>query len=151
MSHLIYNRMLCENDVDIPQLISYFQMPKISQYYSIDSKNYFPYVTNAANVYFYKVYDKTELIGIIHLEKQESTLFMSIVVFPQFQRTGMGTKIVEDLQSDVLGLNYDCIEVSIDEKNAASLGLFEKLGFLAVSRDDELLNYIYKLNQHSSF
>ena len=63
----------------------------------------------------------------------------------------MGTKIVKDLQSDVLGLNYDCSEVSIDEKNAASLRLFEKLGFLAVSRDDELLNYIYKLNQHSSF
>ncbi|MBQ8002272.1 MAG: GNAT family N-acetyltransferase, partial [Clostridia bacterium] len=80
----------------------------------------------------------------IHLEKQGTVLFMDILVFPEFQRTGLGTKIIKDIQNDIFGLDYERIEISIDERNTASLKLFENVGFIPVSKDGELINYFYE-------
>lgn len=135
--------MLFEDDIDIPQLITIYQIPEIARYLSI-SENYFHYVTNTADVYFYKVYDNNNLIGSTHLEKQGTTLFMDILVFPKFQRMGLGTTIIKDIQNNILGLDYDRIEISIDETNTASLRLFENAGFIRISKDDELINYVYQ-------
>lgn len=143
MSDLTYKRLLFEDDTDIPQSITIHQMPEISRYLSI-SDNYFSYVTNTENVYFYKVYEDGELIGSTHIEKQGTTLFMDILVFPEFQRTGLGTKIVKDIQNDIFGLNYERIEISIDERNTASLKLFENAGFIRESKENELINFVYR-------
>lgn len=142
MHDLTYKRMLLEDDTDIPRLKTTYQKPEVAQYLSI-SNNYFHYVTNNENVYFYKVYANTSLIGSIHLEKQENVLFMDILVFPEFQRTGLGTKIIKDIQNDVFGLDYERIEISIDERNVASLRLFENAGFVWISKEDELINFVY--------
>ena len=48
--NLTYKKMLIENDTDISQLITIYQMPEIARYLSI-SDNYFHYVTNSENVY----------------------------------------------------------------------------------------------------
>ena len=146
MQNLTYERMLSEDDKDIPELIAIHQIPEVARYISI-SDNYFHYVTNSENVYFYKFYENSKLIGSIHLEKQETVLFMDILVFPEFQRTGLGSKIVKDIQNDVFGLGYERIEVSIDEGNAASLRLFENAGFVATTKDDELINFVYQLKE----
>ena len=138
-----YTRILSEDDVDIPQLLQIYQMPNISQFISI-SDNYFHYVTNTEDVYFYKVYKNEKLIGAIHLEKHENILYMDILIFPQFQRRGFGTRVIKDIQDDIFGLNYDRIEISIDEANTASIKLFESAGFLFETREDELLNFVYK-------
>ena len=143
MHNLTYKRMIHEDDTDIPQLIAIYQIPEISQYLSI-SDNYFCYVTNNENVYYYKIYENNQLIGATHLEMQGTVLFMDILVFPEFQRMGLGTKIVKDIQNDVFGLLYERIEISIDERNAASLRLFEKAGFIRTSKEDELINFIYQ-------
>ena len=128
MGNLTYKKMQFDDDIDITYLVGLYKMPEIARYLSI-SDNYFHYVTNTENVYFYKVYENDKLIGTIHLEKQETVLFMSILVFPKFQRAGLGTKIIKDIQNDVFGLNFDRIEISIDETNSASLRLFENAGF----------------------
>lgn len=143
MSDLTYKRLLFEDDTDIPQLITIHQTSEIAQYLSI-SDNYFHYVTNTENVNFYKVYEDGELIGSTHIEKQGTTLFMDILVFPEFQRTGLGTKIVKDIQNDIIGLNYERSEISIDERNTASLKLFENAGFIRVSKENELINFVYR-------
>ena len=143
MHNLTYKRMFLEDDKDIPQLITIYQTPEIAQYLSI-SDNYFHYVTNNENVYFYKVYENNKLIGSTHLEKQGAVLFMDILVFPEFQRTGLGAKIMKDIQNDVFGLDYERIEISIDEGNTASLRLFENAGFIRTSKDDELINFAYQ-------
>jgi RimJ/RimL family protein N-acetyltransferase len=135
--------MQFEDDMDVAYLIEIYKMPEIAKYLSI-SDNYFHYVTNTENVYFYKVYENDKFIGTIHLEKQETVLFMSILVFREFQRIGLGTQIVKDIQNDVFGLDFDRIEISIDETNSASLRLFEKAGFTFVSKEDEILNFIYQ-------
>lgn len=115
MNDLTYTRIVSEDDVDISQLSQIYKIPEISQFLSI-SDNYFHYVTNTENVYFYKVYANEKLIGTIHLEKYESLLYMDILIFPEFQRMGFATKVIKDIQNDIFKLNYNKIEISIDEK-----------------------------------
>ena len=138
-----YKRIVSENDTDIPQLLNIYQQPVVSQYISIGD-NYFHYVTNTENMFFYKVYENEKLIGAIHLEKNENLLYMDILIFPEFQRMGFATRVIKDIQNDIFGLNYDRIEISIDESNISSLKLFENAGFTFVSKEDELLNYVYE-------
>lgn len=69
---------------------------------------------------------------------------MDILVFPEFQRMGLGTNIILDIQNNILGLDYDRIEISIDETNTASLRLFENAGFIRESKEDELINFVYQ-------
>ena len=143
MNELTYTRILTEDDSNIPHLLQIYQQPNVSQFISI-SDSYFHYVTNTPNVYFYKVYEKEKLIGAIHLEKNENLLYMDILIFPEFQNMGFATRTIKDIQNDIFGLNYDRIEISIDESNIASLKLFENAGFTFVSKEAELLNYVYE-------
>lgn len=69
---------------------------------------------------------------------------MDILIFPKFQRRGFAAKVVRDIQNDKFRLNYDKIEISIDESNIASRKLFENAGFTFVSKEDELLNFVYE-------
>ena len=140
---LTYTRVLSEDDADISQLTKTYTQPNISQFISI-SDNYFSYVINTPNVHFYKVYENEKLIGAIHLEKNEKLLYMDILIFPEFQRMGFATRVIKDIQNDIFGFNYDRIEISIDESNIASIKLFENAGFSFVSKEDELLNYVYE-------
>jgi len=143
MSDLTYERLLNENDPAVPCLKKIFELPEISKYISI-GENYFRYVTDTPDVYFYKIYDHDRLIGSIHLEKQGETLFMDILVFPEFQGVGVGKTVLKDIQTDIFQLDYKKIEIAIDESNIASLSLFENAGFIRSSKDDELISFIYQ-------
>ena len=143
MDNLIYEQLIDENNIEIPELKAMYQLPEVSRYLNI-SGNYFSYVTKTPGVYFYKVYNTDELIGAIHLELNENLLYMDILVFPKFQRKGFATKIIEDIQNDIFKLNYNKIEISIDETNSASLKLFKNAGFIQISKDDELINLVYQ-------
>ena len=68
---------------------------------------------------------------------------MSVVVFPEYQKQGIATTILKDIQTRKIGLDFDKIQVSIDQKNTASLKLFESVGFICVNKDEELLEYEY--------
>lgn len=140
---LTYARILSENDVDIPCLKEIYQLPGVSRFLSISDK-YFHYVVSTENVFFYKVYEAKKLIGAIHLEKHGNLLYMDILIFPEFQRMGFATRVMKDVQNDIFDLSYDRIEISIDESNIASIKLFENAGFSFVSREDELLNFVYE-------
>ncbi len=143
MSNFVYTRLCSDNDIDIAELIEIHQLPEVASYIHL-SDNYFHYVSSTDGVYFYKIYHDNTFIGSIHLETQNSTLFMDVLVFPKYQRKGFGAKILKDLQDDIFELGYTSIEVSIDEKNTASLRLFESVGFTRTSQEDELVNFIYQ-------
>ena len=127
-------------------MISVYRQPDAARYISIDEAGYFPYVTETENVYFYKVYHDQTMKAMIHLECFHETLYMSIVVIPQYRRSGLASKILCDIQSGRFPFHYHKIEVSIDESNLASIHLFEKMGFIQTSKEDELISYIYLLN-----
>ena len=131
------------NDEDIPHIISIYNTPLISQFISIDKNNYWKYVVFTDNVYFYKVYNDGNFVATIHLELYGRILYMSVVVFPEYQKQGIATTILEDIQTGKIGLDFDKIQVSIDEKNLASLKLFANAGFVCISKDEELFEYEY--------
>jgi len=138
-----YQRMMNENDADIPWLASVFKLPEISRYISIDEQNYWKYVTTSENVYFFKVYENDALVATTHIEVAERILYLDIMVIPEQQGKGIATNVLRDVQAGYLVSGFDRIEVSIDESNTASLRLFEKMGFTYVSKEDELINYVY--------
>ena len=129
------------DDEDIPLILSVYKQPSISQFISIDEENYWKYITSTDNVYFYKIYKDDILVSTIHLELDNCVLYMSVVVFPEHQKQGIATTILKDIQEGKLELDFDKIQVSIDEKNTASLKLFESVGFICVNKDEELLEY----------
>lgn len=145
MSDLIYKRMVHIEDKDVFLIKKIHLKPEIKKYISI-SDNYFSYVTNTENVYFYKVYMDKALVGTIHLEKHANILYMDILIFPEFQNSGLGTKVIIDVKNDIFNLDFKKIEVSIDESNIPSLRLFEKLSFNLISQEDELKIYEYQIN-----
>lgn len=141
MHDLTYTRLLHEADPDIPRLLAVYRLPEVARYIHL-SDRYFHYVTHSEGVHFYKVYAGDALVGAIHLETQDAVLFMDILVFPEHQRTGLGTQIVRDVQRDRFALGCARIEVAVDESNAASLRLFEGTGFVRTSQEDELITLV---------
>ena len=138
-----YQRITGTDDQDIPYLTAILHLPEISRFLSIDDDQYWNYVTSSENVCYYKAYEGGSLVGAVHLETDQKTLYMDIMVMPDYQRRGMGTKILGDILGGKFPIIFDTVEVSVDERNAASIRLFEKMGFLRVSQEDELINYRY--------
>lgn len=139
------NYVLIESldDPDIPRLITIHNLPENSRYISINEKKYFKYVIKNESVCYYKIFKSNTLIGSIHCELSEKTMYLSLLVFPEFQGKGYGTKILEQIISGTLPLDFENIEVSINDDNLPSLHIFEKVGFIKTSMDGGLINYIY--------
>ncbi len=89
--------------------------------------------------------DKT-LVDTIHLEKHDNIMYMDILIFPEFQNSGLGTKVIINIKNDIFNLDFKKIEVSIDESNVPSLRIFEKLSFNLVAQEDELKIFEYQIN-----
>ena len=140
---MTYRLLTQSNDEDIPRILSIYKNPLVSLFVSIDEANYWRYVAATDGVYFYKIYNGDILVGTIHLELYDCVLYMSVVVFPDYQKHGIATDVIKDIQAGKFGLNFHKIQVSIDERNLASLKLFENVGFVCASKDEELLKYVY--------
>ena len=142
---MIYQRMINRNDADIPFLCEMMNLPNISRFISYDKERYWQYVTSTNSVFYYKVYKRNSLLGAIHLEISGKVLYMSILVFPEYQNQKIGSSIIKDIQDRKLPIDFERIEVSIDETNVASIRLFEKMNFKLFSKEKELLIYAYQM------
>ena len=128
---------LLHEDKDITDLMRIYASPSVSKYISI-SENYFDYVTNTDNVIYFKILWNRGLAGGVHCEYADGTMFLSICIDEIYRRHGIAEAALNQLflaQSNVVNV----IEVSIDETNAPSLSLFQKLGFSQIGREDELI------------
>lgn len=139
------NYILLESikDPDVSELLHIHLLPEISRFVSINEKKYFRYVVKSENVFYYKIFDNDILIGSVHCELSKKTMYLSLLVFPEFQGKGYGTKIIEQITNGILPLDFENIEVSINNDNPSSLHIFEKVGFIKTSTDGGLINYIY--------
>ncbi len=140
---MIYKCIDTANDPDIPYLTEILKLPEISRFISTDEHNYWNYVARTENVLYFKVYENDNLVAATHCEILNRTLYMDIMVIPIYQRKGIATKILKDIQTGSLPLDFNKIEVAIDATNTASIRLFEKMNFQFTSKEDELLNYVY--------
>lgn len=140
-----YIQITSEKDNDIPYLISIHKIPEISHFISINEENYFHYVTTTENVFYFKVYKNDDLVGTVHCELFDKMLCMSILVIPIFQKRGIGTAILYDIQNGVPPLTYTHIRVSIDKFNSSSLRLFKKMDFTKISEEEDLIDFIWSV------
>lgn len=140
---MIYRLVKEVSDDDITNILSAYRHQSVSQFISINEDTYWEYVTGTDNVYFYTIYVNDVLAATVHLELSNQVLYMSIVVFPEYQNQGIATTILKDIQSGKFAIDFTKIQISIDEKNIYSLKLFEKVGFVCVGKNDELLEYEY--------
>ena len=141
-----YHLLTSQNGEFISTILSVYKLPSVAQYISIDETNYWKYVTDTDNVWLYLIFENDCLVSTVHLELSDSVLYMDIVVFPEYQKRGIATKILKDIQDGKLGIDFDKIQVSIDEKNIASIRSFENAGFVCIAKDEELLEYVYIKN-----
>lgn len=140
-----YIQITSEKDKDIPYLLSIHRVPEISHFISINEKNYFHYVTTTENVFYFKVYKNDDLVATVHCELFDKMIYLSILVIPNFQKQGIGTAILYDIQNGVLPLTYTHIKVSIDKVNSPSLRLFKKMNFIKTSEDEDLIDFIWSV------
>lgn len=63
-------------------------------------------------------------------------MYLSLLIFPEHQNKGFGTKVLKDIINKKIPIEFESIEVSINDDNFSSLHLFEKVG---------LIDYKYKL------
>ena len=143
---MTYRLLRSKDDNDIPTILSAYNHPSISRFISIDKENYWQYIANTDNVYFYKIYKDSVFAATIHLEINNRVLYLSVVVFPEYQNKGLATIIINDIQSGKLGLEFDKIQISIDQNNHASIKLFENAAFICIGKDKELFEYEYQKN-----
>ncbi|MBR2613051.1 MAG: GNAT family N-acetyltransferase [Clostridia bacterium] len=141
---MIYRRIDSQNDPDISCLDEILNLPEISRFINVDKNNYWTYVTNTENVFYFKVFENDVLVAATHLEILNETMYMDVMVIPMYQRKGIATKIIKDIQSGNIPFDFGKIEVSIDKSNIASIKLFEKMNFKFVSAENELLNYAWQ-------
>lgn len=140
-----YIQITSEKDNDIPYLLSIHKLPEISRFIGINEKNYFNYVTTTENVFYFKVYKDDRLVATVHCEIIDETLYLSLMVIPDFQKQGIGTAVLYDIQHRVLPLTFIHIKVSIDKLNTASLHLFQKMNFTKISEDVDLIDFIWSI------
>lgn len=130
-------------DPDIPHLLEIHTLPEIQRFIDINEKKYFKFVIENKNVFYYKIFDKDTLIGSIHCELAGKTMYLSLLIFPEYQNKGYGTKTLEDIINKTIPLDFEVIEVAINDDNHPSLHLFEKVGFVKTSVDGGLVNYTF--------
>ena len=142
---MTYQRLIDVNDTDILQLCRVMNLANVSRFISYDKEKYWQYVTSTNSVFYYKVYKRNSFVGAIHLEINDKILYMSILVFPEYQNQKIGTSIIKDIQDKKLPIDFERIEVSIDETNVASIRLFEKMSFKLFAKEKELFTYVYQM------
>ena len=135
---------LHSKDKDIKDLMRIHASQSVAKYISI-SDNYFDYVTNTDKVVYYKILLNSVLVGGIHCEYINRTLFISICIDEQYRRNGIAEAALNKLLLEKTN-DVDIIEVSIDETNLSSLSLFQKLGFSQMDKEDELIILRKSLN-----
>ncbi|QVK19004.1 GNAT family N-acetyltransferase [Mycoplasmatota bacterium] len=134
--------LLKQND-DFTSLLQLHKTSEILKFIHIDLDNYFNYVTTTDNVYYYKVIENNEIISGFHCQIINSILHLSIFVNPKYHHKGYGTIILYDLIKNKFNFNVTEIRASIEINNLKSIGLFEKVGFIKSTIDDELIEYSY--------
>ena len=130
-----------DNELEI--LKDNYSKPSVERFVEINKEKFWSYVTETENVYFYKVYNENTLSGTVQCEIYNRILYLAIVVFPDYQNKGIGTDIIKFVLDGRTGLDFKEIQVSIDEKNTASMKLFMNSGFVETGKDGELIDLQY--------
>lgn len=143
MNAVTFNLLKCTGDEDLVIIKENYSKPEVERFVSIDKDKFWKYVTETENVYFYKIYNNSNLVGTMQCEVYDGILYLALVIFPEYQKKKIGTSAVQEVIVGKTGLSFKEIQVSIDEKNTASLKLFQNVGFKCSAQEDSLIDFRY--------
>ncbi|MCJ7804891.1 GNAT family N-acetyltransferase [Patescibacteria group bacterium] len=93
--------------------------------------------------YVVTAFDGNNLVGFGRiLEDGVMCMFYDLVVHPNYQGQGIGTKIMENLIDKVKDKGYASIGLFAWEKNPKNSSFYKKFGFEKVDTGMELVKYI---------
>ncbi len=93
--------------------------------------------------YVYSLWNDTKLIGLGRImEDGIMCMFYDIAVHPEYQKRGLGTRIMQNLIDQVKDKDYASIGLFAWEQNPANISFYEKFGFRKVGTGMELENYM---------
>ncbi len=93
----------------------------------------------AKSYYFVTVWDGTKLIGSGRImEDGIMCMLYDIGIHPEYQRKGIGSKIMERLIAQVKDKKYASIGLFAWEENPANIPFYEKFGFVRKTSGMEL-------------
>ena len=126
----IYYELLNDRqDVDLEKLKLVHQLDSIKKYINIGD-NFFDYVITNQNTFLYKIKIENKLVGELYLEKNDLTLYLSILIKPEKQHLGIASKALYDVINNKFNVDFNKILVSIDKDNVNSIKLFKKMKFV---------------------
>ena len=132
-----------QEDEELAIIKENYSKPAVERFVDINKDTFWTYVTETENVHFYKVYNEGILSGTVQCEVYDGVLYLALVVFPEYQNNGIGTDIVKFIIDGNTRLDFNEIRVSVDEKNTASMRLFQNAGFIKIGQKDELVDLQY--------
>lgn len=143
MNKLAFSLLKSTDDTDLKIIKENYDKPSVERFVDINKEKYWIYVTEAENVYFYKVYNEGALVGTVQCEVHSGVLYLALVIFPEYQNRRIGTDVLKFIVDGNTDLSFNEIQVSIDEKNTASIRLFSNMGFIKTGQEDELVEFNY--------
>ena len=114
-----------------------------SEAYSMEKLNrMYSYLENVGELYFieYKLNDCWIPVGDVTLDSNGD---LPIIIAPEYQKKGIGRRVIQKLITRAKMLDFDQAEVRIYRFNRASQNLFSSLGF--VRSDETETEFIYRL------
>jgi L-amino acid N-acyltransferase len=122
--YIIYSTAMPERVEQSPETFDSKLKGYLSAYVATDE-------TGVVGYAFAKPYDKD-------LESFDPTVEFGIYLRPDEQRRGTGTLLIEKLVHDMKACGKHTVIAKIDANNAASIKLFQKLGFSEAARLNEI-------------
>jgi ribosomal protein S18 acetylase RimI-like enzyme len=78
------------------------------------------------------------IIGVLVLiEKEQSFLLDNVAVNPDYQRRGLGRKLIEFAEAEALRLGFSSIILYTNVQMTENIDLYRKLGFVETGRKQE--------------
>ena len=143
MNKLTFSLLKSTDDTDLKIIKENYDKPSVERFVDINKEKYWIYVTEAENVYFYKVYNEGALVGTVQCEVYSGVLYLALVIFPEYQNRRIGTDVLKFIVDGNTDLSFNEIQVSVDEKNTASMRLFRNAGFNIIGQENELVDLQY--------
>ncbi len=143
MNNLRFALLDSVEDRELEIIKENYAQPSVERFVDINKDKFWTYVTESKNVYFYKVYNDDILVGTVQCEVYDGILYLALVVFSEYQNKGIGTDMIKFIIDGKTGLEFKEIQVSIDEKNTASMRLFKNAGFKRTGQEEELVDFQY--------
>lgn len=135
-------KLLKNNNIDKELLTKFLSenknATKTFRYYS--KRNYS--IIHNNHIYTALYYNNKNILGYGHLDKENTTIWLGIMVSDKYIGRGIGKKIMDDLVKNSTGE----ITLAVDKQNTSAISLYKSKNFIKLKEENNII--IMKLNKN---